>query len=1121
MSSAFDAFDDLLADIDADLEPKKQPSTPPDDGGDVGGAYGGAYDSVDDVQAALAVDANAAAAAELDELLRGSLVVPTSATLKKPLPVVGKSLPAKPQRRVEAPTRIDDNDNNDDDDLQADYAPFPSGLKRNASVTAQTFQGKASMMLRPAVDPNALEELDDLDDLGVPSFESTRKAVPAAQSADALLDGLLANINDADDAGDAHPAYSTSAPALKVAATPIILTVNIEHIATTKKMKFTTDMTVATVIATVQQQLAKMALINGDEEFVFLFGSATSTPLQPNFVLGGQQPKPMDNVYLRLKGGAPPSASSAASSSSAARAAHDENTPGNDAMPPSASLVLTINVPLAKAVKKIKFSGSDTVGDACGMVAAVLLKSHLLEEKAKNTPFCFYRRENGTGKIEKNTPLRATELKAGDVVYMLDMRDPEQKLAKFDRSVLAARKDDDGKAKRRVDVLLPRAVLEYYKSAAQSAAGLLHGATLVGYMTKEGSGVKSWRRRLFVLHGQSLYYFVTDEDLEPKGRLDLTPSTVVRNEDGKKQRNCFSVTIAKRTLFVYTDEEWERDEWKAAITKAAQSGAQSHSVAHEATHTLLTTLWLSEARDSLADALKTAVTIVANDYAYDVIDHPDDAAWGWFKLDDSPLASDTPVSDLAECVQVRPLEPSKLSSAAKGGSTFSRLLSRGQDLVGSVTNSIKNSASGGGSGGGGGSSSAAAPASKSKPGSSKEETKLAQASGEYKGKVVIAEAVKNEDVKLVDTSVVRSKPKVGGRKAPTRRKKVEIALDRSEIAPDLDFDLTGGDDAPDSSPSLPEVSAAPARPAAAAAVDRVISPRPVARASDHVPERVVSPKPITRGSDHVPVSPRMPPGAVPLMGGTLARGGGGTLARGGGGATLSRGGAAGRGGGAAPARGGAVSDNPEDLPDVPSAGSSGRTLPRGGGAAGRGRGAPTVEADALPDAPSSGRGAGGAARGTLARGASAGAAGRGRGAPVYANFDADETVEPLERAKSMPRTDAAQADAPKSEGRALPLPSRAASARGGAAAPGRSAAPARGGRALPTPAARGGRGGAAPAAAGRGGRALPQPKPKAAPDVLDELEALDDLALDAEENLESLDSFRDVLEGLDTGEFDL
>jgi hypothetical protein len=147
-----------------------------------------------------------------------------------------------------------------------------------------------------------------------------------------------------------------------------------------------------------------------------------------------------------------------------------------------------------------------------------------------------------------------------------------------------------------------------------------------------------------------------------------------------------------------------------------------------------------------------------------------------------------------------------------------------------------------------------------------------------------------------------------------------------------------------------------------------------------------------------------------------------------------------------------------------------------------------------------------------------------RAAPVYANFDANETVEPLERAKSMPRiekADAAQAEAPKTEGRALPLPSRAASARGGAVAPGRSAAPARGGRALPTPAARGGRGGAAPAAAGRGGRALPQPKPKAAPDVLDELEALDDLALDAEENLESLDSFRDVLEGLDTGEFDL
>jgi hypothetical protein len=695
---------------------------------------------------------------------------------------------------------------------------------------------------------------------------------------------------------------------------------------------------------------------------------------------------------------------------------------------------------------------------------------------------------------------------------MLDMRDPEQKLTKFDRTMLAARQDEDGAPRRRVDVLLPRQTLEYYKSAAQSAAGLLHGAQLVGYMTKEGSGVKSWRRRLFVLHGQALYYFVTDEDLEPKGRLDLTPLTTVRNEDGKKQRNCFSVTIAKRTLYVYTDEDYERDEWKAAILQAGQQGTASASVQYEATHTLLTTLWLSEARDSLGDALKRVVAIVADDYAHDVIDHPEDAAWGFFDIGEKQL-TDTAIAELDPCVQVKPLEPTRISSANKAPSTFSRLLSRGQEMLSSVA------------AGGAGAAGASKPAKSSgssvggspTPASAAPPKHLTQASGEYKGKVVIAEAVKNEDVKLVDTSVVRSKPKMAGRKAPTRRKKVEIALDRSEIAPDLDFDLTGGDD------DAPPVS---------------VSPAP-------------------RGSNHVPV------GAVPLLspraleggpsgrgaGGTLARGGGaargggirsvmagGTLARGGGsgggvGGTLARGGASGRGRGAgrgaAPASSSTSSDDvfgaaldlpdvvlerpkstPVDEPPVKPAG----TLARGGssvagrgGAAGRGRGAPMGSSDdvfgaamALPDVVLE----------------------RPKSTPPVADDDVDDAKAPVPVKPTAPVTNTG-------ERRSLPAPSRAASARGasvaarggapatlsrgGASARGAAAAPTRG-RALPTPAARGG--GGAAAAPSRGGRALPTPKPKS--------EAAAPAAASVSDELEDLtDNFDEMLEGLDGGEFDL
>jgi hypothetical protein len=69
-----------------------------------------------------------------------------------------------------------------------------------------------------------------------------------------------------------------------------------------------------------------------------------------------------------------------------------------------------------------------------------------------------------------------------------------------------------------------------------------------------------------VLHGGTLFYFVTDDDLEPKGLLELTADVVVRDENvsvcvlirvmhdregacaqekaKKEQRtNCFSITV--------------------------------------------------------------------------------------------------------------------------------------------------------------------------------------------------------------------------------------------------------------------------------------------------------------------------------------------------------------------------------------------------------------------------------------------------------------------------------------------------------------------------------------------------------------------------------------------------
>ena len=106
-----------------------------------------------------------------------------------------------------------------------------------------------------------------------------------------------------------------------------------------------------------------------------------------------------DVVQLRLATAVAPSAASAARTSSSTATASSATTTAiastattaatattTDSSTPT-SLVLSVVVPLAKTTKKIKFAADDSVADACQMVAAVLVKSHLLSDKTRTTPF--------------------------------------------------------------------------------------------------------------------------------------------------------------------------------------------------------------------------------------------------------------------------------------------------------------------------------------------------------------------------------------------------------------------------------------------------------------------------------------------------------------------------------------------------------------------------------------------------------------------------------------------------------------------------------------------------------------------------------------------------------------
>ncbi|PIK58152.1 hypothetical protein BSL78_04952 [Apostichopus japonicus] len=94
-----------------------------------------------------------------------------------------------------------------------------------------------------------------------------------------------------------------------------------------------------------------------------------------------------------------------------------------------------------------------------------------------------------------------------------------------------------------------------------------------GYMHKLGGQgmLKNWKKRWFVLkHDGCLYYYKTQEDVDPLGAVVLTNYTLVRARDAGKSHS-FKITKYKaRTYYFYTENESEMSSWAKAITEAAQ-----------------------------------------------------------------------------------------------------------------------------------------------------------------------------------------------------------------------------------------------------------------------------------------------------------------------------------------------------------------------------------------------------------------------------------------------------------------------------------------------------------------------------------------------------------------------
>lgn len=107
-------------------------------------------------------------------------------------------------------------------------------------------------------------------------------------------------------------------------------------------------------------------------------------------------------------------------------------------------------------------------------------------------------------------------------------------------------------------------------SPAPISVASLSNPQKVGYLTKQGGKIKTWKRRWFVLKGDTLYYFKSPTDRDLTGSIVLEPNSYCKLDlDNKKKKNCFfSVATKLRVYSMYSDNEQLAKEWVDLIVKA-------------------------------------------------------------------------------------------------------------------------------------------------------------------------------------------------------------------------------------------------------------------------------------------------------------------------------------------------------------------------------------------------------------------------------------------------------------------------------------------------------------------------------------------------------------------------
>ena len=113
----------------------------------------------------------------------------------------------------------------------------------------------------------------------------------------------------------------------------------------------------------------------------------------------------------------------------------------------------------------------------------------------------------------------------------------------------------------------------------QRGFDIQHSVLIQGYLTKQsikGRFGKKWTKRWFVLHGHTLYYFKSDQDAAPKGKINIPAEASIAPSADKP--HCWRLTTPEMPtgMLIKAENAKEKRKWIEAMRAAivSQSSAE-------------------------------------------------------------------------------------------------------------------------------------------------------------------------------------------------------------------------------------------------------------------------------------------------------------------------------------------------------------------------------------------------------------------------------------------------------------------------------------------------------------------------------------------------------------------